>query len=157
MSTATSPGPTGVAGGDTPAWASISSSRSWAPSRRSRREPPSAAGGGSSRKSSSEVVTTVRTGVPSSVAAPSSDSSATSVSAPASESCRASSSPRSIGLHATAIAPSFHVASSASAYCGTFWSWIATRSPGATPSSASPAASASESSSARRTVSGVSK
>ena len=110
--------------------------------------------------SSAEVVIVSLTLLPPSTGAATSwysSSRHTSTVAPQSRRIRSSSRSLFIGLTATAIPPAFHVPSIAMTNCGTFCRNSATRSPAASPESASPAANALDRSSTSRRVSAPSK
>ena len=110
--------------------------------------------------SSSDTLTTCSTAVPSRAASTTanSDSRQTTIRAPESASWWRSSRSLYIGLTMVTIPPQCHVACTAIATCGTFWSISATRSPGRSPSSSRRAAArACARSPAARNVIGVSK
>ena len=143
---ATSSGSSRTGSKRSPAKRRLRSRRSCVSSGRRRRISASSGGTVSPRRSSSDVVTATRTPEPGSTDAATSscrDSRLTSAAACESRRTNASSRSFSIGLTGTTMPPTFQVASIATANCGTFWRYTATRSPRSIPSSPKAAASPS--------------
>ncbi|SCG01033.1 hypothetical protein GA0115255_116018 [Streptomyces sp. Ncost-T6T-2b] len=103
-------------------------------------------------QSSADVLISQRTVLPASVPSVSwtSVSAQTTPTAAESSMIRRSSWRRYIGLSPSAVAPSFHRASSTSAYCGTFCRYTPTRSPRPVPRASNAAARESDAESTSR-------